>query len=216
MLKALSALSNGYVKEFARLNVNRREDAARLRQWVSARAQAKGAPIEPAATGALIEAVGNDLRQLDSELEKLAGRVAYAREIRVQDVLDLVTPNPATRVYEMLDQLGLRSRTGALRGLHSLLATDPHYSDGLYPLAMIVVRLSDLLAIKDLADTQHLSAREVCSAMHVQDWQYKRLSDQARLYTSEELTRLVRQALEIDKGIKTGVAGPRSEPGDVR
>ncbi|MHB1317780.1 MAG: DNA polymerase III subunit delta [Anaerolineae bacterium] len=208
VLKALSALPNAFVREFARLNPNRREEAARLRQWVSSRAHAKGLSIDPTAATALIESVGNDLRQLDSELEKLGGRVAYAREIRVDDVMALVTPNSTTRVYEMLDQLGMRSRSGALKGFHSLLASDPRYADGLYPLAMIVVRLSELLTIKDLAETQRLSEREVRSALKVEEWRYKRLSEQARLYAVEELTRLVHQALEIDKGLKSGTLDP--------
>jgi DNA polymerase-3 subunit delta len=207
-LKALSTLPNAYVREFLRLNPNRREEAIRLRQWVSSRARAKGTTIDPAAIASLIAFAGNDFRQLDSELEKLAGRVAYAREIRVDDVLALVTPSPTTRVYEMLDQLGMRARTGALKSLHSLLATDPRYTDGLYPLAMIVVRLSDLLSIKDLAETQRLSEGEVRSTLKLEEWRYKRLSEQARLYTAEELTRLIHQALEIDKGLKSGTVDP--------
>jgi DNA polymerase-3 subunit delta len=208
ILASARLLPNGYVKEFPRLNTNRREDAERLRQWVSARARAKGVSIEPAAIARLIDYVGNDLRQLDSELEKLAGRAAYAREIRIDDVLALVVPNPETRVYEMLDHLGLRDRNGSLKSLHSLLATDPRYADGLYPLAMIVVRLGELLTLKDLDETQHLSEREGRVAMKVEEWRYRRLSEQSGLYTQAELIRLIEQAVEIDQGIKTGVLDP--------
>jgi DNA polymerase-3 subunit delta len=208
LFPSIRLLPNGYVKEFPRLHTNRREDAERLRQWVSARARAKGVSIEPAAIARLIDYVSNDLRQLDAELEKLAGRVAYAREIRVDDVLALVVPNPETRVYEMLDHLGMRNRSGSLKSLHGLLATDPRFADGLYPLAMIVVRLEELLTLKDLAETQQLSDREVRGAMKVEEWRYKRLSEQSRLYTPAELTRLIQQAVEIDQGIKTGVLAP--------
>ena len=208
ILKTLSALPNAYVREFPALNPNKRDDAARLRQWISARARTKGVDIEPAAIAKLVEAVGGDLRQMDAELEKLAGRAGYAREIRADDVLALVTPSPETRVYEMLDYLGQRRRADALKSLHSLLATDPRYADGLYPLTMIVIRLSDLLTVKDLTENRRLDADQVRKAIKVEAWRYRRLAEQANLYSMDELVRLIRQALEIDRGIKTGALDP--------
>jgi len=204
ILPAVRGLPNAYIKAFPLLNRNNPEDARRLNQWISARARLKGTGIEPAAISRLVEYVGNDLRRLDTELEKLAGHAAYSREIRVEDVLTLVSPDPEARVYELLDAVGLRRRSAALKSLHNLVATEMRYADGLYPLAMLVVRFGELLTVKDLSENQHLTDQQIRAAMNLKDWQYRRLPEQSRQFTSEELVQLVQRAREIDQGIKTG------------
>jgi len=119
-------------------------------------------------------------------------------------VLTLVSPYPEARVYELLDAVWLRHRSAALKSLHNLVATEMRYADGLYPLAMLVVRFGELLTVKDLSENQHLTDQQIRAAMNLKDWQYRRLPEQSRQFTSEELVQLVQRAREIYQGIKTG------------
>jgi len=208
ILRKAQALPNGYIRAFPRLNTNRREDAERLRKWIAARGRAKGKGIDPSAVDKLIEYVGTDLRQLDAELDKLAAHAGYAREIRSDDVVDLVTVNPEARIFEMLDAVGMHARQAAISSLQRLLASDPRFSDGLYPLTMLVIRFGELLTVKDLRESQGLADREAQATMKMPEWRYRRLRDQARLFTADELVRLIQQARDIDWGIKRGAVEP--------
>ncbi|MGI6367982.1 MAG: DNA polymerase III subunit delta [Anaerolineae bacterium] len=208
VLRKVRDYSNAYIHEFAALRPNRPEEARQLQQWITARARAKGLAIEPAATARLIEAAGGDLRRLDAELDKLGAYADYARDIRADDVLSLVTPDPETPIYQLLDHLCQRRRGDALHSLHNVLASDPRSANGIYPLAAIAGRLSQLLATKDLLERQRLALPQAAKALKVADWQIRRLSSQAALFSSDELVRLLDQAMEIDRGLKTGDADP--------
>jgi DNA polymerase-3 subunit delta len=208
VLRAAAGMPNAHVRAFPALDPNRRDDAARLRRWVTARASAKGAPLEPAAADLLVTEVGGDLRRQDRELEKLAARAGYAREITAADVRELVRASPETTVFEMVDALGNRRRQQALLHLHTLIAQHPEYADGLYPLYMIVRQVSQLLAFKDLTRDASRSTDALCRELGVRPFQLDKLRQQAALFASEELLTVLRQALDVDKGLKTGVLEP--------
>jgi DNA polymerase III subunit delta len=208
LLKALSAMPNGHVKAFPRLNPHRGDDAANLRRWVTARATAKGVSIDRGAVELLIQNVGNDLRQIDQELEKLAGHVAYEREICASDVRALVSGNPETTIFNLIDALGMKRRQQALQYLHALVAQSPEFGDGLYPLYMIVRQIGQMLSLKDLAQNQRLPAEALRKELGVRDFQLSKLTEQSALFTTDELLHLLDRALEVDKGIKTGTLDP--------
>jgi len=122
--------------------------------------------------------------------------------------VDLVTVNPEARIFEMLDAVGMHARQAAISSLQRLLASDPRFSDGLYPLTMLVIRFGELLTVKDLRESQGLADREAQATMKMPEWRYRRLRDQARLFTADELVRLIQQARDIDWGIKRGAVEP--------
>lgn len=61
-----------------------------LRAWAAAKAQAAGLTLEPAALVHLLQAVGEDLAQLASEIAKLAGALGGDRAVTVEQVAAFV------------------------------------------------------------------------------------------------------------------------------
>ena len=92
-----------------------------LLNWLTQRARQRKIKIEPAATRALTELVGHDLRLLDQELSKLLAYSANARAISVADVKLLVSGARERSVFEMVEALASGNKKQAVTLLQSLL-----------------------------------------------------------------------------------------------
>ncbi len=176
-----------------------------LRRWVAGRTHTHGVSIEPQAVTLLIEMVGNNLRALDQELAKLAGRIAYQGSIRVEDVRTLVSSWPQTDIFGMVDALGLGDHRTALNLFHTLLSND---AAPLYLLSMIARQMRLILAAKDLQENEGLDRAALSRRLGVRAFVAEKLVRQSGLYSFDDLAALMERIVEIDRGIKTGQVEP--------
>jgi DNA polymerase III subunit delta len=197
VLKAARGLPGGHILEYPKL-APRSEP---LRRWVSQRARTHGVGIEPPAVELLVEYVGNDLRALDQELAKLAGRANYDRPITREDVRLLASPWPQRDIFGMVDALGDKDRRAALRHMHTLLADD---AEPLYLLSMVVRQVRLILAAKDLRENEGLGRTAIGKRLGLRPFVVEKLERHAGLFGFQELHGLMERVLEVDQGIKTG------------
>jgi DNA polymerase-3 subunit delta len=118
-----------------------------LARWIEKRMRDKGGSIAPRAAQELARFVGDDLRQLDGELEKLLAHANFQRTVTASDVHSLVSSTQQGNIFALVDAIGLRQRERAMRYLHELLdagATPP------YVLSMIERQFRILLQVKAL------------------------------------------------------------------
>lgn len=196
ILKVAQQTKEAYVRAF------QTPSGGELQSWVQRRAKEKGASISREAAGLLISLVGQNLRSLDQELEKLAALVNYARPITEADIKALVPPTYEENIFALVDSVGSRDREGAMRELQRLLAKGAHE---LYLLTMIARQFRLILAAKELADERHLTPAEIRRELHIShDFIVDKLLRQGRCFEMEELEAILRQLLDIDQAIKTG------------
>ena len=196
ILRAAQETKDAYVREF------KTPSEGELQSWVQRRAKEKGTSINREAASLLISFVGQDLRLLDQELEKLAALANYARPITAEDIKVLVTPAYEEDIFALVDALGVRDREGVMRQLQRLLAKGAHE---LYLLTMIVRQFRLILSVKDLAEERRLTAQEIRRELRIShDFIVDKLLRQGRYFELEELEAILRQLLEIDQAIKTG------------
>jgi len=207
VLKALQSLPEAQVRHFPLYDLRYDRDVHALREWIAHRAKAKGAEVTSQAANALIELVGNDLRALDHELEKLAAWANYARPIGLEDVRTLVSAAREADVFALVDALGMRRRQEALRLVERLLAEDKHE---LYLLTMIARQVRLILTAKELFEERQASLDEISKATGVRaQFLLRKLLDQAKQFTFEELQTLLGRILLLDQSFKTGrLEGP--------
>ncbi|MCX7839969.1 MAG: DNA polymerase III subunit delta, partial [Anaerolineae bacterium] len=141
VLKYAASDKNAHIKEFALL------DARALPRWITERVKQKGGTIEPDAVNELVTHIGNDLRLLDNEIEKLLTYRAN-QTIRAEDVRALVTFVTESSVFDLVDAIGRRETHKALQLLHHQLA---HNAAPIYLLAMVTRQFRLLLQWRDLA-----------------------------------------------------------------
>ncbi len=169
--------------------------------WIQERSRSKGGQISREATDLLVILVGNDLRLLDQEIEKL---LIYAdgRQVTTQDVQALVSRARETSIFDLVDCVGRRQTDKALSLLHRLL------DDGqapLYLLSMVARQIRILLQIKDL-QAQHLSQQEIAKRLSLHPYVVEKGHAQAQNFAMSQLESAHQRLVEADWQIKTGQA----------
>lgn len=175
---------------------------AELPTWIQRRAKQKGGAIDYQAAYALAACVGNDLRLLDSELEKLLLYTDGARPVIEEDVRLLVSQVREVSIFSLVDSMGQRETHHALRMLHRML--DDGVA-GLYLLAMITRQFRLLLQVKELQ--QHgLGQPAIVQRLKLHPYVVSKVLQQARNFSLAQLDAAFDRLVEADWAIKTGRA----------
>jgi len=176
-----------------------------LPDWIRERARLRHVKLDPTAVADLTEFVGDELRQLDQELIKLAD-YAPDRTITREDVRRLVSATRAASVFEMVDALGLGEASTAGRLMkHALDA------DGEPPLRLIgmIARQYRLLIQAKALQAEGVRSPDFARALNVPDWTAPKLINQANRHSFAQLERAMAHILAADEAIKTGKLGDR-------
>jgi DNA polymerase-3 subunit delta len=169
-------------------------------QWARRRANAKGGELSTQVALALVQAVGDDQRLLDQEIEKLLVYTNRERAVEIDDVAVLVPYAQEAVIFDAVDALGQRDGATAARLVHNLL---DHGNDPLYLFAMIVRQFRLLIQIKELAG-EGLDPPTIAKAIKLHPYPTRKLFIQARNFSQEQLDYVHGRLLEIDIQIKTG------------
>ncbi|MGI5917657.1 MAG: DNA polymerase III subunit delta, partial [Anaerolineae bacterium] len=195
ILRLADTMEDGYVREFSV------PESGNLSNWVRRRAKEKGVEIDPRAVTMLVTYVGQDLRALDQELEKLAAYTDYTGTISEDDVRAMVSAAREVDIFALVDSLGLRQRAQAMHHLQVALADG---ANPLYLLTMIARQIRLIMGVKELAD-EGASTQEIGRQMEIRHrFIIDKLLRQALQFDMAELDALMRRVLEIDQAIKTG------------
>ena len=191
---ALANGERGFVREF------RPPEKGALERWIRERVGKKGGETEPAAGRELATFVGNDLRLLDQEIEKLVTYTAGRRPITVDDVHTLVPYTQEASVFDMVDAVGRRDGRTALTLLHRMLDDG---QEPLYILAMIVRQFRIMVQVKDLEERGGAPGA-MAKRLGLHPFVAKKGLAQAHNFTMAQLEAIYDKLLETDLAIKTG------------
>jgi DNA polymerase-3 subunit delta len=171
---------------------------AALESWIKKRAQSCGVKISGEAAKLLADFIGNQLRLLANELDKLATYVGQGNTIEVSHVRLLSAEVQASRIFDLTDALAQRNRTLALNLLHDLL------SDGTHPLAMlptITSQVRNLLLVKEMAGSG-LRAPQIASALGMPPFLVDKALRNIGKFTAAQLESTYHQLLATDAALK--------------
>jgi DNA polymerase-3 subunit delta len=169
--------------------------------WIQRRARAKGGTISHEATTMLANLVGNDLRQLDQEIEKLLV-FAGDRLVTTEDVHLLVSRARETSIFDLVDCVGRRETDRALRLLHRLLDAG---EAPLYLLAMLARQVRILIQVTELRG-QGLHQKGMARQLKLHPYVVEKGLAQARNFDMAQLEAAHHRLVETDLAIKTGRA----------
>jgi len=143
--------------------------------------------------------VGNDLRLLDQEIDKLL-LYADGQQVTTEEVRALVSRARETSIFDLVDCVGRRQTGKALLLLHRLL------DDGeapLYLLAMLARQIRILIQVSELR-AQGLNQQEVAKRLKLHPYVVEKGLAQARNFEMPQLEAAHSQLVETDWAIKTG------------
>lgn len=171
---------------------------AALESWIKKRAQGVGVKISGEAVKLLADFIGNQLRLLANELDKLATYVGAGGTIEAGHVRLLSAEVQEARIFDLTDALAQRNRTEALNLLHDLLA------DGQHPLALlptITSQVRNLLLVKELA-ADGLRAAQIASALGSSPFVIEKALRNIGKFSIAQLENTYRRLLDTDAALK--------------
>lgn len=201
--------SQKFVQEFKTLpNLN-------LAAWIKKEVEEREGKISGQAIQALIGLIGNDLWQIDREINKLinyksgqnpkltkGGEPDY---IDVADVEEMVRGSFDENIFALTDAISTRNRAQATKLL------EEQYGAGLsdsYLISMIIRQIKILLQIRQALD-QGYSSRKIISSLGLHPFIVQKGINQVRNFNLETLKKMLEKLTEIDYQMKTGRAEAR-------
>ena len=176
---------------------------AELATWARDRLKHLGAHADERALRQIVALTGTSLRQLATELEKLATAALPGGQITMEMVDALVGRSRELSNFELSDHLIARDRRRALETLRKIL------DDGAEPVMLIGLLASNFhrLALAKELMSRGAPEQEVFRVVNMPFSQRKEFLTTARRADSQELARRIRRIAEADLAIKTSLGG---------
>lgn len=172
---------------------------SQLPQWIKKEAESKGKRITSQAAQYLADAVGNDLLRLRNELEKVSLYSGDVKEIGLNDVEAVSTKGRLKSIFELTDAVGGKDRGKAIEILGELLDNG---ENGVYILYMVVRHLRLIWKVKELLD-RGTKPDNLGRELGMQPFLLKRIVDQTKRFSSEDLKEVFPMLLEADASLKS-------------
>ncbi len=166
----------------------------KLKNWVKKEFKKYGTEIEEKALSKLIDFVGNDLWQMENEIQKLVN-YKDGKKIEKRDVEILVGPKIEPDIFKTVDAICQRDKKKAINLIHQHLEKG---DSPLYLLAMINFQLRNILILKS------------GGKLNAHPFVVKKSSFQAKKFSLEEIRRIYQKIFFVDLKIKTGQISPES------
>ena len=188
------------LKDKGQLRRFRPPERGALPGWVQRRAQGLGLRIDKRAVALLTDLVGDDLRRLASELEKLAAYAA-GQPVLEEDVRALVSGAWDVNVFALVDAIVEGRSAVALRLLRRMLTQGQTPA---YVFAMIQRQYRHLAIARAMVDTGS-SERRIGEQLGLSGYGLEKLLEQTSRYPLPHVRAAFRHLLEADAAIKRGV-----------
>jgi DNA polymerase-3 subunit delta len=199
-LKASSALWKACAKAGSVLafDVAKKE----LHGWVVEQFRQRGARAESDAVAALIQLVGDDLRTLKVEVDKLA-TWAGDEPIGEREVEALVPSSADVPIYELTEAWSVRDTARALAVSETIFEGDPKPRRDVAPrlAGSLASHLGRLRALKQLA-AEGVKPKEAAERLKLHPFRTQKLYGQAEAFSDEELDDAVLRLAELDGALK--------------
>jgi DNA polymerase-3 subunit delta len=189
---------NGQIVDFAPLK------GRELNDWIDKKARNLGRIIESAAMAKLITALGNNLQQLNIELEKLAC-YTMTEKITVEDVDNMVSKTVELSIFDLVDAVGERNYQKAIKMAREMV----FLGEPVIKILFMVARQARLLLKAKGLQVTGLNDRDVAAKMQIHPFVAQKCIKQARNFTLPELKAAMEKTLNTDYDIKSGRQEPK-------
>ena len=168
-----------------------------LVRWVVGHAKGLGLDLPDDVAGSLIDRCSGDKQRLITETEKLALYVSD-RPATGEDVEALCPPDVQSNIFAFVDALGVGDRSRAIRLLEALISTGEPPLRATY----MVRRQFRLVARARALFARGASQGEVARELKVPPFVARKLEEQARGSSDEDLEGALGLVLDLERGLK--------------
>ncbi len=169
-----------------------------LRAWIRQRAESLAMQIEPRAIDTLAETIGNDLRVVANELEKLA-LYRSGETVRHEDVEEMVSYTREANIFAAVDAMLEGRPNVAIRLVHQLLTAGAPVQ---YLLVMMARQVRLLLLAKEIKAAR-VPPAEHGARLGLSGYPLRKTMQQESRFSHDRLVEIHRKLLEADLATKS-------------
>jgi DNA polymerase-3 subunit delta len=174
--------------------------------WISERVKARGKRITHQAAVTLQELLGNNLKDLAGEVDKLLIYIGDREEIWLEDVEDLVPDiKKPHAIFDLISTIGRKKAHPALKILSRL------FQEGVEPtkiLSMIVKRFREIFQVKSML-AKEVPFSQIAQNLGIREVFLRDIVREAGNFSVEGASRVFEDLLQADLDIKSSINSPQ-------
>jgi len=170
-----------------------------LTGWIQKTSTNKGLTLSPALANYLGELAGNNLWNLNNEIDKLK-TYSQTHEITKEVIDNLAHPNLSTSIFKFTDFLAQKNAKGSIDTMHILLESGEEIVKIIF---MIVRHFRILIQVKDLVNRGN-EKQEITAKLKQHPFVITQMIQQCPNFTLEKLREIYNELLQIDIDMKSG------------
>jgi DNA polymerase-3 subunit delta len=180
----------------------------KLPEWVGEQFGRYGAKADADACRALVEMVGDDLDELQSEIDKLATWAA-GDQVTLRDVEQMAAGRAETAIFSLTDAWGRRDVAGVLSSAEAIMERShrPRSGELMRMIGSMVNHVGRVRRCQRLAD-QGIRPREAAGQLKMHPFVAEKAFGQAANFSAEELGYVIMRLSELDAAAKGGSRMP--------
>lgn len=171
-----------------------------LTRWVLTRIKKEGKNITGSVMQLFLNKVGNDMGNIDRELEKLLCYCMEKAVIEAADVEAVTTEQTTNKVFDMVNAIAEHNQRKALDLYYDLLTLKEPPMRIMY---LISRQFQILLNIKDMSGKGFDNAAMAKNA-GIPPFAVRRNLSQAKGFTMQQLKQAIRDSVDYEEAVKTG------------
>lgn len=192
-----AAQKAGYICSF-----DRQDEKVRMR-WVLGRLNKEKKKITQRDMELFLTLAGDDMSNLDKELEKLLCYTLDREVIREEDILAICSGQTTNQIFEMVRLVSAGEQKKALDLYHDLL----FLREAPVKILFLITRQFHQLYIVKEMQADRKDQNSIAKTAGIQSFAMKRFLPIARQYTADQLKEAVRFCVQTEEDIKTGRIG---------
>lgn len=180
----------------------------KLPEWVAEQFGRYGAKADADACRALVEMVGDNFDELQSEVDKLATWAA-GEPVTLRDVEQMAAGRAETAIFSLTDAWGRRDVAGVLSSAESIMERShrPRSGELMRIIASMVGHVGRVRRCQRLAD-QGIRPRDAAGQLKMHPFAAEKAFGQAANFSAEELGYAIVRLSELDAASKGGSRMP--------
>ena len=180
-----------------------RQDERTLVRWILGMAKKEGKQMSESSAAYLLAKVGNDMENVQKELEKLFCYAMHRAEINRNDIDEVCVTQISNHIFDMVDAVAGKNQRKALDYYYDLLALK---EPPMRILFLLTRQFRILMEVKELESLGY-APKEIASKVGIMPFLIGKYRAQAKTFTRKELRMILEDGIQAEEDVKTGKIG---------
>ncbi|RDU23982.1 DNA polymerase III subunit delta [Anaerosacchariphilus polymeriproducens] len=188
------------VKTAGRIVEFPRQDAQTLTKWIIGLLKAENKKITQPTMHLFLEMVGNDMENIEKEIEKIICYIGDREVIESEDIKAVCTYQVTNQIFEMISSIAERKHKKALQLYYDLLALK---EPPMRILFLIARQFNLLMQVKELKKLGY-DSKTIGQKTGLYGFVVGKYISQSKHFTIEQLKEALQDCVEMEEQVKSG------------